>query len=794
MSPLPALRSRRLPSWLPLVAIALAVLAIYWPALHGELLWDDRGHVTPPRLQSWLGLWQIWTDVRVTQQFYPVLHTAFWIEHRLWGDATLGYHLVNLLWHAIAAALFAVVLRRLWSPVVSATAVPARATIPPGAEWIAALLFVAHPLSVESVAWISEQKNTLSAVFYLLAALAYLRFDDQRRPRDYFLASLGFALAVGTKSVTATLPAALLVVIWWRRGRIDFRRDVRPLVPWFALAVVAGLFTAWIERKLIGAEGTPFALSFVERVLLAGRALWFYTGKLLWPADLAFLYERWDVGRQGVSWAFCVLAGLALTTWLALGRHGSRGLLAGWLLFVGTLFPALGFFNVYPFIFSYVADHFQYLASLAFIGTAAGGIGACLALRGPALRRSSLLAALAVATAFAILARKQSRLYVDDETLFRATVAATPDSWMAHHLVGFALSTQGRHEEAIVALRTALQLNPSYPNTHVVLGLELAQRPGGAEEAIAHYRQAIELNPGAADAHNDLGLLLSTLPGRKAEAFRQYEAALRINPDFAAAHANFATALLGAPERAGEAEAHFRAALRLEPLSPEMHDSYARLLLLQPGRGSEAMTEFNTALRLRPNYAEAHAGLGSVLATNPERLAEAVKEFETALRLDPNQPETQFNLGNVLMKLPDRSEEAITHYKAALALRPEFAAAEANLGSALGTQPGHETEAISHYEEALRLQPGVAWVHLALALQLTDLPAHSAEAIAHAQTALRLQPVYPEAHNCLAIVYAQTGRFELAAQHWEEALRQKPNYETARANLQRLQELASPGR
>src|SRR5882724_8340241 len=252
--------------------VLLVTLIAYLPALTGEFLWDDMGHVTRPDLQSWYGLWRIWFEVGATQQYYPLLHSACWIEHGIWGDATIGYHLINVLWHATSACLLAAFLRRLAIP---------------GAV-LAALVFSLHPVCVESVAWISEQKNTLSTVFCLAAALAWLRFEDERRPARYAIAILFFLAALLTKTVTATLPAALLVVAWWRRGRLSWRDDVQPLLLWLILGLAAGLGTAWLESAQIGAGGGDFALGALERGLLAGRVVWFYLGKLLWPFGLTF--------------------------------------------------------------------------------------------------------------------------------------------------------------------------------------------------------------------------------------------------------------------------------------------------------------------------------------------------------------------------------------------------------------------------------------------------------------------------------------------------------------------------
>ena len=302
-------------------------MAAYWPALHGGFLWDDSGHVTRSDLRPLGGLGRIWLEIGATQQYYPLLHSAFWFEHRLWGDAVPGYHLVNLLLHAIAATLFGVLLRRL--------AVPG--------AWLAAALFLLHPVCVESVAWISEQKNTLSLVLYLCTALAYLDFDRSRSPRAYLLALLLFVGALLTKTVTASLPAALLVVFWWRRGRLDWRRDLVPLLPWFALGVGGGLFTAHFERVLIGAQGADFApsLGVMDRVVLAGRVFWFYLGKLFWPAELIFVYPHWSVAAS-VWWQWLFpAAGLGLFATLAWRSRRARGPLAAALLFGGSLFPKM---------------------------------------------------------------------------------------------------------------------------------------------------------------------------------------------------------------------------------------------------------------------------------------------------------------------------------------------------------------------------------------------------------------------------------------------------------------------
>jgi protein O-mannosyl-transferase len=526
--------------------IFCATLLAYSPALRAGFIWDDNpGHVTTPELRSLDGLGRIWFEIGATQQYYPLLHSAFWLEHRLWGDAPFGYHLLNVLLHATAACLAGVALRRL--------AVPG--------AWLAALLFALHPVAVESVAWISEQKNTLSTVFYLGAALAYLRFDRQRQTTAYLLATGLFVAALLTKTVTATLPAALLLVFWWQRGRLSWRRDVMPLAPWFLLGACAGLFTAWAERKLIGAEGAAFDLTLLERGLLAGRAITFYLGKLLWPEDLTFIYPRWSVDPTA-AWQWFPLAlvlVLAAVCWRR--RQWTRGPLAAFLFFAGSLFPVLGFFNVYPFIYSFVADHFQYLASLGPIALAAAG-AARLGARFPAWSRWTAGALLA--STLGALTWQQCRIYHDAETLYRATLRLNPACWMAHNNLGKELMvSKTQLPEAIAFFETALRLRPAYAEAENNLGLALTQS-GRPREAIPHLERSLQLRPGVFQVYNNLGIALAA-GGRADAAVAVFARAAALNSSLPNLQENWAKALL-LLGRKEEAEVHFAraAALRVQ--------------------------------------------------------------------------------------------------------------------------------------------------------------------------------------------------------------------------------------
>lgn len=551
--------------------LVVATFLAYVPALRGGLVWDDDAHLTKPALRSLEGLWRIWVDPTATQQYYPLTHSVFWVQYRLWGEAPTGYHIVNVLLHALNAGLVWVTLRRL--------AVPG--------ALLAGMIFALHPVHVESVAWISELKNTLSGTMYLSALLAFLVFDppdakaaESRDPmfrdwRWYGLALALFVCALLAKTVTASLPAAVLVIIWWKRGRIAWRRDVAPLIPFFILGVAMGLVTVWIERHYIGAEGGGFAFTPLERVLIAGRALWFYAAKLFWPVDLLFMYPRWEV-RADVWWQYLFPLGAAALVaglWTVRRRTG-RAPIAAVLFFGGTLVPALGFFSVYPFRFTFVADHFQYLASLGIIAFFTGAVAVLLR---PSRRlwdrwpRRALCTALLLT--LAVLSWRQCGIYRDVETLWRDTIARNPGSWLAHNNLGVYLDRLGRTDEALREYRTAIAINPQYAESYNNLGAVYADQ-GKLAEAIEAFRTALTLFPRYADAQTNLGQAYLDLgrrragEGRYAEAIEAYRSAVAERPDLVEAHASLAAAYAQLGDQ-GRAVAAYRSALAIVPTFPK---------------------------------------------------------------------------------------------------------------------------------------------------------------------------------------------------------------------------------
>ncbi|MFL6519261.1 MAG: tetratricopeptide repeat protein [Chthoniobacterales bacterium] len=582
--------------WFLGAVLVIAVVIAYQQVWHAGYIWDDDSYVTKnATLRDLHGLWRIWFELAATPQYYPLVHSSFWIEHHLWGLNPLGYHLVNLVLHALAAILLWRVLIRLGIP----------------GAWLAAAIFALHPVEVESVAWITERKNVLSAVFYFAAALAYLRFEEARdsenresRRWQFYLASLFlFILALLSKTVACSLPAALLLVRWWKTGRLKWR-DISPLVPFFIFGLALGLLTAWLEKHQVRAEGEEWALSFGQRCLIAGRALWFYATKLFFPAKLTFIYPRWEVSTAlGWAWLFpSAFAAVVAALWQMRARIG-RGPLVAVLFFAGTLFPALGFLNVYPFRYSFVADHFQYLASVGLIVLAAAGLT-----RLPRFVPPILLAVLAVLT------WKQVGIYRDLETLWSDTIAKDPGSWMAENNLGLVLQQKGQHDEAI-----------------------------------AHLQKSLELNPNKFEIQNNLGYSLS-MSSRLQDAFPFLEKAVQMNPNYAAVHYNLGNALLRSG-RLAEAIAQLQQAVELDPTHvPSL--SNLGSAFLQTGQVDESLAHLQKALEIDPNYKPAHFNLANTLL-QMRRIEEAVSHLQRVLEIDPADAEAQKNMAWVLATCPN---------------------------------------------------------------------------------------------------------------------------------------------
>ncbi len=426
----------------PTALLVLTLLA-YFPAYRAGFIWDDNVYVTNnPALRSAEGLGRIWTDPQLIRQYYPVTLSTFWVEHQLVGNNPALYHATNVVLHALNAIALRSVLGLVGIPGATLTAA----------------LFALHPVHVESVAWVTERKNVLSAFLYLLSAFFFLRVrlrdgvSGSRAPRfEYTFSLLAYVAALLSKSVTCSLPVALFLTLWWKRGRI-LRKDAVLLTPFLALGLLLGLLTVHFERAYVGAQGGEWSFSIAEKIVLAGKIFWFYLGKLAWPHPLVFIYPRWKTPFASWSGLYPAAAlGAIAAAWFFRRRLG-RGPATAALFFLCTLVPALGFFHVYPMRFSFVADHFQYLASIGVLALAGA-----LASRGPAAARA-ILAALVIV--FGVFTYQQARIYRDAETLWSVTIESNPDAWLARVNLGDLLMRRGKVDEAIEQLEAALRTEP----------------------------------------------------------------------------------------------------------------------------------------------------------------------------------------------------------------------------------------------------------------------------------------------------------------------------------------------
>lgn len=475
--------------------LAVAVALPFLPALRNGFFWDDRWYVVEfEQLRTAKGLWQIWFDLGTTLQYYPMVWSTFWLEYRLFGLDPLGYHATNLVLQAVAAVLCWRVLRHLEVP----------------GAFFAALLFGLHPIQVESVAWISERKNVLSGAFYFAAALAWLHAEGlaaaspkrDRRPALGLLALLLFVLALLSKTTTCTLPAVFVLVLWWKQPRLD-SGALRRTLPYFALGVVLAAVAVGMEKSFVGAVGREWVLTPLEQLLLAGRILVFYAGKVFWPHPLAFFYDRWAVDARSLAqYLYPLLAvGALALAWRARHRFG-RGPVVALLFFAGTLTPALGLFNVYPMRYSWVADHFQYLASLGVISLACAAAATALERR----RALGVAVGLALAAGLSLLTARHAAVFKDDESVWRDTIAKTSTAWVAHNNLGNILRGRRELEAALAQYQAALAVKPDYAdalnNIATVHGLR-----GDYQGAGVFLEKALAIDPAHANARKNLALL-----------------------------------------------------------------------------------------------------------------------------------------------------------------------------------------------------------------------------------------------------------------------------------------------
>jgi len=595
--------------------LGLLTLIAYSGALDTGYIWDDTDYlVENPTLRSAEGLGQIWFEFGATPQYYPMVFTTFWVECRLWGlENPGGFHFVNIILHAAGAMLLYLLLCRLKIP----------------GTWLAAAIFALHPVHVESVAWITERKNVLSGVFYfatILAFLAYARLDTEQPycgPRKWLITALVcFAIALLSKTTVCVLPAVILLIVWWQRGRIGVRDGIVAL-PFFALGLLMAGVTVLVERSSVGAQGAHWSLTLLERCLLAGRIFWFYLAKLVWPHPINFVYHRWTIDAA-VWWQFLFpMAAAALLIAAFLLRHRiGRGPAAALFYYAGVLFPVMGFFNVYYMRYSYVADHFFYLPSIGPIVLIAAGLTLAARhltqkqksdapKRGRKAKQSGPLITWPRATAGVVLivllalTFQRGLAYENEETIWRDTLDKNPTAWLAHINMARILQDRGELDEAIEHLQTAIKHHPREGDLYTELGLVHA-RKGNAEPAMAAYETALEIQPDRGEVHSNLGVLYLENQ-RLDDAIIHLEKAAALAPDDGGVRANLAAAYWRNREL-DKAAATYREAVKRIPDAIPIRIDLGKVLIAAD-KLDEARAVFEEILRLDPGNPTAQQGL-----------------------------------------------------------------------------------------------------------------------------------------------------------------------------------------
>jgi tetratricopeptide (TPR) repeat protein len=613
--------------WLLGAVLLLAVLAAYGPVWKAGFIWDDDMYVTQNRLLTAPGgLARIWFSREAPSQYFPLTYTVLRLERRAWGLNPAGYHGLNVVLHACNALLLWRLLRRLKI----------------SGAWFGAAIFALHPVNVESVAWVSELKNILSLLFYLLAMRAWVEFIDDERPVRapyYVLTLLAGAFALFSKTTACTLPAALLLLLWLQGQSLNARRCWQ-LAPFFALGGAMGLVAIWWERFHQNTVGAAFNLGWPERFLIASRALWFYAGKLLWPANLAFIYPKWQIDRHDpMAWLWPV-ATILVALALYLRRQSiHRGVPVALLFYVAALSPLLGFVMEYTFRYTFVADHYQYIAAIAPCALVAAALHEGLLRYGEKGWLAFRMVRLLLLVTLGVLTWRQARLYQDSETMWRANIVRNPNAAISHNNLAAALLDKGQFVQAMAESKIAFGLEPDSANAHNNYGFALL-RQGRVAEAIPYLRQAQELDPNNPNPPYNLGQAALAQKDYPA-AVNFFDRTLALRPNFADAQCNLGFALL------------------------------------QAGRVREAIAAYETALKLNPDYALAHNDLGSVFLRQ-RQLNDALFHFERATEILPDFVEAQCNLGDALLALGQR-EEAISRYQKALEIHPGYAPAETRL-------------------------------------------------------------------------------------------------------------------
>ncbi|MFZ0034019.1 MAG: tetratricopeptide repeat protein [Sedimentisphaerales bacterium] len=629
-------------NWLIASILVIITVAAYLPAVRAGFIWDDDQYVTENHLLSAPdGLRHIWFSQDSPSQYFPMTYTTFRLEYALWKLNPVGYHITNILLHAINALLLWHLLKHLSIP----------------GAWFAAAVFALHPVNVESVAWITERKNILMMLFSLLSLLAWSKFADcseygRRRWYFYTASLLLYVIALFSKTTACTLPVGLLLILWLKRIPITVKRWLQ-IAPFVILGLAMGIFVVWWERVHQGTESLNLGLNFLERVLLASRALWFYAWKLLWPVNLAFSYTQWKIDwTEPLQYAWLVACLItAIFMWYWRNKIG-RGAIAAIVFFAATLFPMLGFFSLYTFLYTYVADHYQYMACIGPISLAVAASYLTLARFGGWGKDIAKIAGVCILVLLGLLTYHQCHIYKNQEILWRDTVQKSSESWIARNNLATELRLRGKLDEAISQSCEAVRIAPNNVEALSNLGASLKSQ-GKLDEAIEYFHRAIKnMNKYGsalvyADVYNDLGNVLAK-QGKLEEASFYLKRALELKTD------------------------HFSAQFNLAIISA------------QRGSSAEALSHIEKALKIRPDSVEANNF--KQLIQRQEQLKKTAQKYEQILKNQPNDPNAHNTLGEVFL-LQGKFKDSITHFSEAVRLKPDWVRPMNNLAYLLATNP-----------------------------------------------------------------------------------------------------------
>ncbi len=684
----PAAPAWRLPDdWLWGAILVAAVVVTYTSVWSAGYVWDDDIHLTKnPCVVGPYGLTQIWTTAAA--DVCPFTLTTFWLEYHLWGLAPFPYHLVTVLLHAACAILLWRVLRSLEIP----------------GAWLGAALWALHPLQVESVAWITEMKNTESGVFFLLSSLFYIKDLRSRgtksgTTREFVLSLVFAALAMATKSSAVILPFALGLCAWWIDRGWSWQRLFK-LAPYFLLALAAGL-ASMLSVHQTGLDSNIYEpRSWPERFAVAGDALWFYLGKMIWPFPLMAIEPRWTIDTGNLLSYLPLAAAAALGLLVGLRRNsGARPLFFAFGYYIAALLPVLGFVDLYPIHLSFVFYHFQYLAGMGPLALVGAGMSLSAKRRNPLQQKWLWTAAALVLALLGGVSWSRAWVYQNEDTLWTDALAKNPHCWAAYNNLGDSLRGKGQLDQAVDYFHKAIELNPKYYEAYDNLALTLVKK-GEADEATAMFEKSLQIKPAYVRGLNDYAGFLAA-QGKLPKALALYQEVLRIGPQYYPALNNIGLLLL-TMGRSDEAMADFQQVLSMDPKDEAAHHNLANAYA-QKGNWSAAIDEYRAAAAINPRDPDVHASLGNALLQTGQTET-AVQEYQQALTLKPDLTQAENNLAFIYLQ-QGRIDEAVALMRAVAAKNPDDPQAHGNLAVALFRQ-GAWQQAIDEFQTTLRLKPG----------------------------------------------------------------------------------------